>query len=762
MTLRLCSFCGSAPGDHPGHRAAICSDCVRGLASRLGWTMLPPGPLVRSTHEALESLLLGFPEVQLRGVSLVHQVVLRLGGPLPPDGLAWLLEEITNLMGGPEAVVVKATAETSSDRAVHWVEGAAAPLYLALPGREAEPVCLAENLPALQAYGGLMPADTALRDLADGVCALAVGEFDVAGRHLARIDSAFSMHPEAALADAVRLALQGDWPLALEALARLEGRSSGLVQRLARLNRARLLLLHRRVRPAEDALDRLPSVEARELREGLTPEAQRRAECAQGLQRIALALHEFHRIRGGWPSRLADLQPAFLTVLPQCGSAPFRYRRNRKGFRLECASPLHPELPRGWPRWLEGLGVATRPAEVPEGSPSEARGLSGPLESLAPRRPTRGFWVAACREGAGDLPGAALALRGVGGGEAALYRALLLVRRDRLPEAREEFREAVCGGDIVLTCPDLLEAWLAPALERASRAALSGLFLGLLRSHRTDLVERMLPYVREQRLRFLCEAAPVLPAGTLDWPLRRGLEAAFDHRTPEAALCLELAVVEGEGAASALLTLARQYRLAGRLDAARSALEEVGRTNYPLAGLDLEHALLSFARSEGASALLRVAGTWPGDVNVQVEVLGRLVEAGHPVDVGLLSRIRDPRAELLLTWILVRDEARSRCEDLVAQHPQFAAAWLRLAQLQDSRADAVSCCRRGLEERPAHVPLLALLSRHCPEDVATREKLHALRPDLSDPLAVLDQLLLDGPSPFWGLPRDVERSLARA
>lgn len=74
MTLRLCSFCGAAPGEHSGHRAAICSDCVRRLAGKAGWTVLPAGPQAASAREALERVLGDYPEADLEAFSLVGGV----------------------------------------------------------------------------------------------------------------------------------------------------------------------------------------------------------------------------------------------------------------------------------------------------------------------------------------------------------------------------------------------------------------------------------------------------------------------------------------------------------------------------------------------------------------------------------------------------------------------------------------------------------------------------------------------------------------
>lgn len=114
-------------------------------------------------------------------------------------------------------------------------------------------------------------------------------------------------------------------------------------------------------------------------------------------------------------------------------------------------------------------------------------------------------------------------------------------------------------------------------------------------------------------------------------------------------------------------------------------------------------------------------------------------DVGTPVDPGLVPPPSTPQARLVRAFLVERrnepEAALERYRELHAQFPSWPAPLLFEAQALealDRREEAAALCREGLEVRPDHVLLHALLLRLDPVADSSRERLRRLRPDLED------------------------------
>lgn len=727
--------------EHRGARASICTGCVEAFAGAM--------------PERRDCELQGVPSVRLATVQDAV-AILEVRGPVRPEDLESARAQAADVLkrfapGDP----VRLRGVPPAALGQGWWDTPAGPLLVVAPGL---PGGALPDLGPWLAWWELLDDDEAA--LGRALFLLSTDDFPGCADALQRVTLD---EPRRDLVEAVRLvsrSAQGDWMRALDLLERLERRAEGLVRDVARYDLGRLLLASGRGRSAERVLEGLQMEDAPALLRALTPDVQRLGECRLGLQRLAAALEEHRAATGDLPDTLEDLRPRFLTRLPTCAGRDYGYRRAKGHFRLRCQAG-HAGHPKGWPRWVHPLGPLTRPEERPGTVPPGTQPGSGPAEALGARR---GLWLSAAREAAGDLRGATVALWGEPGPEAALHLALLETRLGHEPpvgtlELPTPFR---------LRQPALVGERLLRAAPHLALRARWGLFLALVRGGRPDLCRHVRPDPsagrHEARVAWLCDAAGWCSAsprlrGTPGELLGHALQLAYDHVTPEATLLLELARVCEEVRLSWVsMLLARLYRQARRWQEAESALGDA--RGYPGAFRALEENLIALERDrtqEALHALLTTVESHPKVPELRLELLVRMSDVGAPVDPGLVPPPGTPQSRLVRAFLVERrdgpEAALAQYGELRAQFPSWPSPLLFEAQALealDRREEAAALCREGLEVRPDHVLLHALLLRLDPAAEASRERLRTLRPDLEDP-ASLDLRVIDWPTPDGGL-----------
>ncbi len=357
-------------------------------------------------------------------------------------------------------------------------------------------------------------------------------------------------------------------------------------------------------------------------------------------------------------------------------------------------------------------------------------------------------------------------------------RSLVMAAEGRSEEALEQLSDWVSKEGSRLSIPlqdvepyvQLAANTLRRTWDDQALSFLAGLFMTLVKARHFELASRLGPDWGgnagwRERLRYLCRVCRLYSAPTLNEVVAEGFRIypgqrrVLDGQLPLAVLVLELSLFDTEQGGPVVCLLSRAYRELGMRTAAQSVLwAQVSKplsereTNLEFACIELE---LGDAE-EGAAKLaeLKTYGdyeafvwlrylVWSGQLDDQDWKLfdrlhgyppGRLVLAAAHESVG--------DWETALRW----------CDEEPEVHPVWpdrAILKIRLLKQMGEFEKAEEVVRKELARRPNHVRLVATVVEFFQEQKiecsAFIRRLHLLRPDLDDPLTVLQR-----PEPFDG------------